>query len=146
MATETTRTIVLTYLAGDCGGLFLLSCCRQKQIHLLNDIKFISKRVERQKPTDNNTTQVVEEDKKTSVETGNEFNQTPSGTYPTIECKEVGLSVSGVLHSIYYNFLSHPFFLPLAFPLLFLFFLVFVYLPFALVNDMWCNHIQILSS
>jgi hypothetical protein len=101
MATETTRTIVLTYLAGDCGGLFLLSCCRQKQIHLLNDIKFISKRVERQKPTDNNTAQVVEEDKKTSVETGNEFNQTPSGTYPTIECKEVGLSVSGVLLSLY---------------------------------------------
>ena len=90
-SSTTTRTIVLTYLAGDCGGLFLLSCCRQKQIETLSNIKFKANRVELQ-------TEIVQ-DKKTNAE--NQHNQTPTGTYPTITCDEVGLSVSGVLLSLY---------------------------------------------
>ena len=102
-----TRTIVLTYLAGDCGGLFLLSCCRQKSLDALKNITFIPKRIDRQKPNaqdddeNNNSKETTEVDKKTSCEAGNTNNETPSGTYPTIECAEVGLSVSGVLLSLY---------------------------------------------
>ena len=108
MATSTTtRTIVLTYLAGDCGGLFLLSCCRQKQIESLSNIKFIANRVELQTE--------IDLDKKNK----NQHHQTPTGTYPTITCDEVGLSVSGVLLSLYAlgkrSFISLSVFMPFIF-------------------------------
>jgi len=100
------RTIVLTYISGDCGGLFILSCCLQKKLNALQNITFIEKRIERH--TNNND---EAKDKGVIVATTqnggdckrSEHNQTPSSThpYPRIECHEADLSVCGVLLSLY---------------------------------------------
>jgi len=94
-------------MAGDCGGLFLLTCCRVISCRLKETssrsakVKFIMKRIDRQ------TTQqfkIPGTSKKEGDEKNGdavETNSVPSGTYPMIECEELGLSVRGVLLSLY---------------------------------------------
>ena len=81
-----TQRLVLTYISGDCGGLFLNHCCRVKRLDSARDgLVFETRSLKHGMENDASATSTEDEVIATS------------GKLPMLECAELGLSCSGVL-------------------------------------------------
>jgi hypothetical protein len=90
-----TRKLVLTYISGDCGGLFLDHCCRVKRLDgaredLVFEARSLKHGMEKAKSVDGAATSGNTESMEDGV-------IATSGKLPMLECSELGLSCSGVL-------------------------------------------------
>ena len=83
-----TQRLVLTYISGDCGGLFLNHCCRVKRLDSARDgLVFETRSLKHGMENDASATGKSTEDEVIAT----------SGKLPMLECAELGLSCSGVL-------------------------------------------------